>query len=66
MSGMFIEVNAEGLIPGTIQVEDEEDAERVFEILIDAQGIPGVCRFEKAILKQGNSVLWTRNFEDYY
>ena len=66
MSRMFIEVNAEGLVPGTITVEDEEDAERVFEVLIDAQGIPGVCRFEKAILKQGNRVLWTRMFEDYY
>lgn len=70
---MYLEVNQPGLIPGKIQVDNEEDAEKVFSILIDAQNIPGVDSFEAAVLHselyhfgKSSDVIWKRRFDDYF
>ena len=55
-----------GFVPGKIKVEDKDDAERVFGILVDAQNIPGVGDFHIASLKtDSGEVVWEKRFDDY-
>lgn len=64
---MYLEVNQPGFIPGKIRVDNEQDAEKVFAVLVDASNIPGTGQFKRATLYgSGKSdIIWSREFDDY-
>lgn len=63
---MYLEVNMSGLVPGKIRVENKEDADKVFSVLVDAQNIPGVGDLHIATLRHDNGKgICRRRFDDY-